>query len=66
MNENGIDLLRENQDKIDWEILSENTAIFEYDYCSMTQRCNLYKEELIANRLHPNNFNKFNDWGFLE
>jgi len=30
----------------------------------MTERCDIYKEELIANRFHPMNLPKFKDWGF--
>ena len=32
---------------------------------SNVQHLNIYKEELIANRFHPKNFPKFNDWGYL-
>ena len=30
----------------------------------MRIRCNIYKESLMANRFHPNNFNKFSNWGY--
>ena len=62
-NPNAIHLLEKNLHKIDWEYLALNPAIFEYDYDSMYTRCNIYKEELIANRLHPRNFSKFKEWG---
>ena len=31
----------------------------------MTERCNIYKEELITNRFHHKNFPKFKEWGYL-
>ena len=62
-NPNAIHLLERNLDKINWKWLSKNPSIFEYDYESMTERCNIYKEELIANRFHPTNLSKFMDWG---
>jgi hypothetical protein len=58
-----IHILEANQDKIDWRILSENYEIFEYDYESMKQT-RPFTEELMANRFHPNNLDKFEDWGF--
>ena len=64
-NPNALHLLERNLDEIVWECLSENPSIFEYDYKSMTERCDIYKEELIANRFHPNNFHKFMDWGIF-
>ena len=65
LNLNAIDLLERNFDKIYWNNLSSNPSIFEYDYKSMTERCNSYKEELIANRFHPKNLHKFKDWGIF-
>ena len=64
-NPNAIHLLEKNLDKIDWDRLSQNPSIFEYDYKSMTNRCDIYKEELIVNRFHPKNFPKFEEWGYL-
>ena len=43
-NPNAIHLLERNLDKIYW--LSKNPAIFEYDYKSMTEKCDIYKEEI--------------------
>ena len=64
-NRNAVHLLENNIDKIHWEVLSLNLSILdEYDYKSMTERCDIYKEELIANRFHPMNFPKFKEWGF--
>jgi hypothetical protein len=56
-----IHLLKENQNKIDWFYLSQNPAIFEYDYKAMTRP---FTEELMANRFHPNNLNRFEAWGY--
>jgi hypothetical protein len=56
-----IDILQENQDKIDWVYLSQNPAIFEYDYKNMTRP---FTEELMQNRFHPDNIDKFEAWGF--
>jgi hypothetical protein len=56
-----IHLLFQNQDKINWTILSQNSGVFEYDYQAMTR---LYTEELMANRFHPDNLDKFKSWGF--
>jgi hypothetical protein len=48
-----IELLRENPKKIYWSELSQNPAIFEYDYAAMrTSRAALH-EELIARVFHP-------------
>ena len=41
-----------------------NSSIFEYDYEEMKKRMNIVAEELIANRFHPRNFDKFVSWGF--
>ena len=37
LNLNAIDLLKENQDKIDWPYLSTNLNIFTYDYTQMKE-----------------------------
>ena len=43
----------ENQDKIDWFMLSWNPAIFKYDYEEMKIYNIDFKEEIIAKALHP-------------
>jgi hypothetical protein len=48
-----MDLLKENQDKIDWINLSKNPAIFTYDYEKMRNSNLDLKEEIIATALHP-------------
>ena len=65
---------------IDWSIISINPNTIEinwsnfgpyydtthetYDYDAMRQRCLIYAEELIANRFHPKNCEKWIHWGF--
>jgi hypothetical protein len=55
-----IHLLEKNLDKVDWEYISGNPEIFEYDYASMSRP---FTEELMKNRFHPDNIDKFEDWG---
>jgi hypothetical protein len=54
-------LLEANQDKIEWDYLSQNPAIYEYDYKAMTRP---FTEELMQNRFHPNNMDRFESWGY--
>jgi hypothetical protein len=66
-NPNAIPLLEKNLDKTNWEELSKNPNIFTIDYNAM--KTNMYKEggiaeELMQNRFHPRNINKFTNWGF--
>ena len=66
-NPNAIHILEKNLDKTDWYWLSSNPNIFTYDYEAMKNA--MYKEcgfveELMANRFHPKNMKKWNDWGF--
>ena len=63
-NPNAIHLLENNIDKIDWSYLSLNPSIFEYNYEAMRNRMKLIAEELIANRFHPKNMDKFVSCGF--
>jgi hypothetical protein len=56
-----IHLLEQNQDKIEYYLLSKNPAIFTYDYERMSRP---FTEELMANRFHPRNLNKFELWGY--
>jgi hypothetical protein len=66
LNPNAIHLLEQNQDNINWDHLSSNPSIFEYDYEAMRLRMRPLAEELMANRFHPKNFDKFYTWGFDE
>ena len=64
-NLNAIHLLEKNQDKIDWVLISKNPNIFEIDYEFLRERLkNSFGEELMMNRFHPMNFDKWTDWGF--
>ena len=65
MNPNAIHLL-ENQKNLFWRSLSMNPSIFEYDYEAMRLRMKPVAEELMANRFHPRNFEKWIGWGFEE
>ena len=60
-----IHLLDANPDKIYWEWLFENPAIFTYDYAKMKQHMfeSGIAEGIIANRMHPKNADKWDDWG---
>ena len=53
MNPNAIHLLKQNPDKIDWDMLSYNTSIFEIDYNVLYKRIEPFKEELIQKCFHP-------------
>ena len=75
-NPSAISILEKNLNKIDWEgvhfkkevvwsKLCTNPNLFVYDYDSMKERCNIYKEELISRILHPDNFSKFIGWGLI-
>ena len=63
-NPNAIHLLEQNLDKISWCSLSGNPSIFEIDYGFYTERCNVFKEELIQKVYHPRRvmryFNEYN------
>jgi hypothetical protein len=55
-----------NPEKIlSWNWLSSNPAIFEYDYQAMSQS-RPFTEELMQNRFHPRNMEKFDSWGHDE
>jgi hypothetical protein len=68
LNSNAIELLKENQDKIDWRNFSKNPNIFTYDYKKIkeTMKKSGIAEELMAFIFHPKNMNKWIDWGFSE
>jgi hypothetical protein len=55
-----IDLIEKNVNKIESIMLSRNPAIFTYDYT----RRRPFTEELMQNRFHPRNLDKFEAWGF--
>ena len=49
----GGSIVLQNQDKIDWDSIYKNPAIFGIDYKEMEMRMNIIKEELISVALHP-------------
>ena len=49
-NSKTIHLLEQNQDKIDWS--TTNLTILDF-YKILSERCAIYKEELIAAAMHP-------------
>ena len=66
-NPSAIDLLSRNPTKIDWDELSQNPSIFEYDYDAMKDR--MYGsgicEALMANRSYSSNHTKWRGWGLM-
>ena len=66
-NPNAIHILEKNLDKVHWYGLSRNPNIFEYDYKEIKNALyneNEFVEELMMNRFHPSNMNKWYGWGF--
>ncbi|MDB4352834.1 hypothetical protein OAA60_05345 [Porticoccaceae bacterium] len=67
MNHNAIHILENNLDKVNWGGLSRNPNIFEYDYKEIKNtlyNVNGFVEELMMNRFHPSNMDKWYGWGF--
>jgi len=67
MNPNAIHILEKNLDKVNWDVLSSNHNIFEYDYKEIKNTLyndNGFVEELMMNRFHPSNMDKWHGWGF--
>ena len=60
-----IHLLEQHQDKIHWFQLSTNPSIFVYDYEKISNNFVPLRKEIIENRFHPKNIDKFNGWGFV-
>ena len=59
-----IHLLDENHGRIEWFVIPNNPAIFEYDYKGMKEKTSVFTEELMANRFHPKNVDRFESWGY--
>ena len=68
LNSNAMELLKKNQDKINWFFFSQNPNIFTYDYKKMKENMKNsgIAEELMAYIFHPKNMDKWNDLGFME
>jgi hypothetical protein len=48
-----MDMLRDNPDKINWYLLSKNSAIFELDYQKMKSNKREMNQAIIAEAWHP-------------
>jgi hypothetical protein len=44
--------------------LSQNPAIFTYDYAAMKETKKHLHESVIANRFHPRYMSRWHDWGY--
>ena len=65
LNPYASDLLEKNKDKVDWFYISFIISIFDIDYDFLRNRLkNSFGEELMMNRFHPDNFEKWSGWGF--
>jgi hypothetical protein len=68
-NPNAISLLERNPEKIDWTGLSgnPNAISFTYDYVELKRRMKeTIAEDLMKNRFHPRNMDKWVGWGQVE
>ena len=62
-NPNAIHLLEQNPYEIDLSMLLRVSSMLDYDYEALTERCNIYKEELIQQTMHPSKIQKYLDMG---
>ncbi len=53
LNPNAIELLKDNQDKINWYMISKNPSIFTYDYKLIKENFKELGEEIIYKSLNP-------------
>ena len=58
--------MEQNPDKINWDNLSANPAIFIYDYKYIAEHRWPINKEIIQNRFHPKNMKYFSGWGIEE
>ena len=65
-NENAIELLKQNQNKICYRNLSSNPAIFELDYEAMKKNNQDMYEELIKEVMKPSRVFKNPDYDYIE
>ena len=69
-NQNSMKLLKENKDKINWNLFSANPSIFTFDYNQMTIKFKTLAEEIIEKAYDPDRIHrlsviynfKFKDW----
>ena len=59
MNYNAMDILKENQSKINWPSVSGNIGIFEIDYQELKERIKPFREELMQTCFHPDKLARF-------
>ena len=61
-----MDFLEKHQHKVDYEMLSMNPSIFidEYTQVCKDYFCRYVVEEMMAKIFHPDNLNKFEEWGY--
>jgi hypothetical protein len=60
-----IHLLSQNEDKVNWSVLTLNPAIFDYDYQTLAkERTRIIEEDLLMNTLHPRRIKALLDAGF--
>jgi hypothetical protein len=57
-------LLRDNPEKINWNGLSKNPAIFELDYQKMKESKRELNEAIIAEAWHPKRIARWIEMGF--
>ena len=64
-NRAAMPILKKNKNKICWACISENPSIFtiDYEYLKVKMKETI-ASDLMANRFHPKNMYKWNDWGF--
>jgi len=61
-----IEVLRENQDMINWSYLSANPAIFTLDYDVMKRNNQELYEDLIKEVMKPSRVFKYPDYDYIE
>jgi hypothetical protein len=66
LNPNAIEVLKANQDKINWKRFSENSSIFELDYEKMRENNQKMYEEIIKEVMKPSRVFKNHDYDYLE
>ena len=67
-NPNAMQLLEKHIEKVDWNIISLNPNIYTYDYTALKERMrdSGIASEIMANRFHPSNMDKWADWGQMD
>jgi len=48
---------------LDYNNISVNSCIFEVDYDTISKRCSIFKEELLAFALHPSRISAYLAYG---